>query len=294
MKIKKAFFKKQKKIILGYSVLSIFILLMFFIYVLYEKNSFKAKRMPSVLGADSPGVLSLEPGEINVALNDPVISNTASLNVALNTGGENVFAVDVVLEFEPAYLSVTDPGITVDPSTSLKTFAPVVSEADPSFDWSKAVNGNRIEFGAVAFDLVAEATTSAFNGIATLAAVNLQALPVRRDTSTQVSVIAQVSGDPPEDVTDDSNIVVINPDVADVIKTSVLQSSTIKIKAQPECRAAIDLADKTPGSNDLQLILSQWRDSCSGCFEDLNEDGNISSGDLQYLLNFWGSNACPF
>lgn len=276
----KLLIRKNKKLVL-LLVITVLILVLVLVYSL-AKNSKTSKRLPAVLGI-TPGPtasLSLSPGVSN-----PIpANNTIDVGVSLDTGGEDIWGVDVVLGNDPNKLEVL--GITPDAAgTNLKTFAPVVSQANPAFDWTKSVNGAQIEFGAVTFDLPNATPLPAFNGNVSLATITLKAQPVRRNSSVQISVLGDNSH------TDDSNVISANDVTDDLLNTT---PATVKIKADPVCRAAVN-EDQQVNILDLASVVDKWGASCdpfAGCFEDTNTDGNVNIIDLTFIVDYWGQE-CP-
>lgn len=77
------------------------------------------------------------------------------VTLSLNTGGRNVFGVDVILDFNSANLKLV--GITPNTSTNFKVFPPLVTGTEnfailtPEFI-AQANASNKIEFGAVSYN----------------------------------------------------------------------------------------------------------------------------------------------
>ncbi len=286
MKIKRNLVKPKKQLAQGLLVLAL-ALILFLAGVLSTKIVKKLPGKPQVLQAQNPsGALLMAPTSANVG-----VDNILDLEINLDTGGQSVSAADVVIEYNPNHYSVS--GIDPNLGGNFKTFAPIVSEQNPSFNWQAAVNqsSGKIEFSALAFDFdpnndgnfTDAAPTNSFNGNVLLAKVHFRAKDVRKDNSSPIYFIAQVNA------TTDSNVVVIGNEIVDILGTT--NHASITIKARPVCRAAIDISDQTVGLNDLLYILPKWG-SCPSCLEDLDGNGNVGLSDLLYVTGYWNQN-CP-
>lgn len=237
----------------------------FTVYKLLSKNSL------AQTGSASIG-LSFTPAAVTVG-------QSTSLSVTVNAGTNKIIASDIALSYPPNQMNVT--GITPNTSSNFKTFAPLNS-AGTAFDWTKAVNSaqSTIEFGAVSYNLSAGLTTPPNTGTVSVGTVAFTARPVRRDVNTQVSVRYQ-SGS-----TTDANIV-RQTTYDDILAQG--GSATVRIQAEPVCRAAVDISDQSPGLNDLLYVIAKpWNGACSGCLEDLDGNGTIGLGDLLYVTGYWG------
>jgi hypothetical protein len=286
MKIKMNLSKPKKKLAQGLLILSL-ALILFLAGALTARIVRRIPGQPRVLQAQNPtGVLYLSPDSGSVEAN-----NGLDLMVNLDTGGQSVAAVDVVLEYNQDHYTVS--GIDPNMSGNFKTFAPIVSAQNPSFNWQAAVNqsAGKVEFSALTFNFDPNgdgnfsdaAPTSSFNGSTGLATVHFQAKEVRRDSSSSISFTAQVNA------TTDSNVVMVGNEVVDILGDT--HNASITVKARPVCRAAIDTSDQTVGLNDLLYILPQWGD-CNNCLEDLDGNNNVGLSDLLYVTGYWNQN-CP-
>ena len=90
---------------------------------------------------------------------------TFEVSIVLDPGGQEVVAVDAVLNFNPNHLEVVD--IIPNFDTNLKTFAPV--RENGSFDKERVINQanteGRLVFGAVTFDWSTETVTDSIRDI---------------------------------------------------------------------------------------------------------------------------------
>lgn len=282
---------KKKKILIAVSstlILSSIIIILSFL------NQLPKKRFGEIFQVGGqPGSLSLN---VNPATVEVGGNQTTTCEVALDTGGEQVAGVDSVITFDSSKLEVS--GFQGSTNTTFKTFAPIVSETDRSLDFSKAVKINTnpsqstFEFGALTFDFdpngdgdtADAAPTQPFTGNTPLASVNFTAKPLRQ--TTFLSLVPQMQANQ----TTDSNIAEATQG-NDILGT--VSQTTLKIKAQPVCRAAVNLADQVANLNDLvQIVNKGWDSNCPDCLEDLNEDSRVNLGDLVFVVNYWDQ-TCP-
>lgn len=204
---------------------------------------------------------------------------TTTMSVGVVSGGYPVVAVDSMLSYDTNRFTVSS--ITPNTNTNFKTFLPLNSGQN-GFDWTKAVNSaqSTIDFSGVSFNLNVGSTTPPNGGNFALGNIVFLAKPARRDTVTQVTVNFSAGN------MTDSNIV-SSADFTDVLKA--VSNASVKVVAEPICRAAIDIRDQIPNTNDLLYITAKpWNSSCSGCLEDLNGDGVINTADLLYIVAYWG------
>ena len=222
---------------------------------------------------------------ISLSFNPTTVSvgSTAMMAVSVNSGGNQVVAVDTVLNYDTNRFNVSAINPNTSASFNLKTYLPL-NTAQTAFDWTKAVNTTvtpaTIDFGATAYNLSAGTTAPPATGSFSLGSVVFSVKPARRDATAQVTV-RYTSG-----TTTDSNIV-RNSTFVDIL--GAVGNASLKVMADPICRAAISLTDQVPGTNDLLYVVAKpWGSACAGCLEDLNNDGVIGSSDLLYVTAYWG------
>ena len=98
-------------------------------------------------------------------ISTPVAGQDFTVPIFLDTGGKNIRGVDLVITFEPNFLTLKDVAADAQTTTTLKTFAPI--DTSNNFDKARVIceangvtatnctptkPGGTIEFGAVTFD----------------------------------------------------------------------------------------------------------------------------------------------
>jgi hypothetical protein len=116
-------------------------------------------RKAAVGELDDTAVLSLQPEKTSIAEDESV-----TVEVKLDTGGQDAYGADVIIVFDPDVLELTDIGWEmVVETTNFKTLAPIIDE-EGMFDEERVINcanhggseanctAGVIEFGDVTFD----------------------------------------------------------------------------------------------------------------------------------------------
>ena len=132
------------------------------------------------------GIRGSATGAANLSLpfsGSPQIGEQFNVPVILDTGGADTNGVDVVINFDPTAMTLS----SIDPYTifnPLKLFTPV--NVSQTFDAEGVVgianSEGRIEFGAVAYDLIAQLPSTNYNG--TMALANLSFTALKEGTHT--------------------------------------------------------------------------------------------------------------
>lgn len=203
-------------------ILPIFSFLFLIVGLLAALILVKRKQLPEKKAAQKTAALSFGITEFkNLKQRDPV-----DTNIILNPGGQEVVAVDIVIDFSKEILELTSVEPTATSSGSFKTFTPIVSEKDCGFapNIEEANQKGRIAFSTLTFDCEApEVTRTAVRQIVNpLAWLHFK---IKRkapsDSSATISFYYN-----PEDSTKDCNVM-LNP-LSGVIE-DILLAPTSKV-----------------------------------------------------------------
>lgn len=221
----------------------------------------------------STGLISLDAG------------NSYTASVVLNTGGNAISGVDVVINYDPALIDVVT--VTPNKNTTFQTFLPIISSTNFAFDPTKAIKSasKTVEFGAAAFNPTTNTVTTPFSSTSdyTLATIGLIAKQVRRMKTLNLT-FQYTAGS-----TTDSNVVWTGSATANPVDVlNSVGTAAIRIYPSPVCAAALAM-DNVVGLNDLLFITGnqQYNKACSDCAEDLTRDGNLTLADLLYVTGYW-------
>ena len=228
-------------------------------------------------------ILSLHPSKTNIEVNDSV-----TVEVKLNTGGQNVYAVDLIIEnSNPGALRLTK--ITPNTATNFRTFVPWVSETE-NFDEagvrSEANNTGKIEFGAVAFDLQSADDPDydpygyPVNGNNILIAT-LEFRGIGEGTST----LSFEFNPADKSITTDSNVVaVIRPQeiVDDILNAAPSVSITVGETGECQWHSCGDAdCDNNVDMNDFGIFVDEYTGGdVPGVDADFDGDGGVTMNDF--------------
>jgi len=153
-----------------------------------------------------------------------------SFPVMVNTDGQSVIAVDVVIDFDPEYLQLLE----VNPNSqfgSLETYMPLDDSGSFKKDEvvTKANAGDSLSFGAAAFRWSTETVLSGFNGVLgpnnPLATLKFKALKAVPDTDIGFQFT--------EGETTDSNLVSGSQDILAEVTNCSLSVDSVKPTETP-------------------------------------------------------------
>jgi hypothetical protein len=235
--------------------------------------------------ADYVASLSLAPTQVELEPNE-----SFTLDVILDTGGEAVVGVDVILYFDSDLLEVVD----IAPNHSaFKTFVPFSTD-----NWVKRNQNNpsrsTIEFGAVIFDQGQDQVTGPVSGV-----INpLITIAFRARSGSQSAIFFGFEG---LGATRDSNVVVVSgEEVSDILQdpsendcqVTISNGATVTPTPTPGCDYTCDVnedgVEDVSDYNHLQTCLFDTYpfDCCPKC--DLNCDDKVDAGDVSmFTIYCW-------
>lgn len=108
-------------------------------------------------------ILALDPTTVTMA------SSSGSINVTINTNGDNITAVQLELQYDPAVLT----NVKLTPGTFLPDASVLINNVDPST-------------GRISYALIIASPTGAKSGSGTIATLSFSTLPT---TKTQTDII---------------------------------------------------------------------------------------------------------